>query len=86
MIVAQKKTVFVGGADPPLSRYPDLQWLWGERPAHLLKRFDVNTMQDLLQEVSRNLEKYLASPPELTKYTVFSAEVETVKPELVTPA
>ncbi|WP_214083992.1 putative quinol monooxygenase [Methanoculleus sp.] len=44
------------------------------------------SMQSLLQEVSQNLDKYIVSPPDVMKYTVFSAEVEAVKPELVKPA
>ncbi len=44
------------------------------------------SLQSTFKEASQNLEKYLAAPPDVMKYAVYSAEVETVKPELVKPA
>lgn len=45
-----------------------------------------SSMQGLFQEASRDLMEYIASPPDVMMYQVYSANVSDVKPQMAQPA
>lgn len=44
-----------------------------------------SSMQGLFQEASRDLTEYISSPPEVTTYRVYSANVSDVRPQMAQP-